>query len=167
MELKSLVTINEFEMLSSIDPIPSNGLLVILLMSEWDTPVNRWLNRHVNIFADKIKDNLFMPIQNNELRKKLRDLLNTTENDEPIMILTPIHPSNWETQLSNQRGVQIRLGYVRDENELIKFLKKLTEIICSTSDNKLEDIAFSSKVHRIISFCKKIPVLGILGVALS
>ncbi len=167
IKLQSLVELSPHQEIGEVPILDEDSLYVFLLQTEWKTMVRKALEDNTEVFAEAIAGNVLINIRDAGLRDNLVEMLEVEAIARPLLLLTPIHPKNWGPDLTDDKAIQVRLGYLSGYEEAVQYLQRISGIIAFSGRGKTRKLSWDQKVEKIKGISKKVPILNIAGLAFS
>jgi hypothetical protein len=166
-KLQSLLELSPHQEIGQVPILDEDSLYVFLLQTEWKTMARKALEDNIGVFMEAIKGNALINVKDPSLRDNLIEMLEVEASAAPLLMLTPIHPRNWGPDLTDDKAIQIRLGYLSGYEEVVKYLQKISEIIGFSGKGATRKLSWDQKVEKIKGISTKIPIYNIVGLDLS
>jgi len=126
---------------------------IIIIDSGWPTVAHEVLQKAMRPLKHYLGDHSLIIFSEEESRDFLKEHQNDID-DDPIMIITDVDPQKLVSGKEGFKGLRIDLGKVHDEDEVVKYLRQICQLI--KNERFIADISWEERKKVAHAFIKDI-----------
>lgn len=157
-------SVSDVRDLASVPRCPAGHFYVTPLLGEWTTDARRALEANLSTFAAAIDPSVVLELDHEVASRLLRDL-GAKVTGHPVLLVTMLHPSEWQSLGGDDRFMQVQIGALSGHDPTVRYLQRLATVLSALDERTGEKLSWEVRRQQVTKLVKKVPVGTLTKVA--